>query len=121
MITSWRSYVTATFLAILTHSAATGQDWPSLYDPLTVPTFNITMSDADWETVKADTTFDIEVPAKFFADGEDPIVVSVRRKSATALGDKVSLKIDINEYEDSPSLLQGFRHGSGSSWSPQDL
>jgi spore coat protein CotH len=40
----------------------------------------------------------------FWADGDpdelEPILVSVRRKSADALGDKVSLKIDINEYVD---------------------
>jgi spore coat protein CotH len=40
----------------------------------------------------------------FWADGDTdepvPKLVSVRRKSADALGDKVSLKIDINEYVD---------------------
>ena len=62
------------------------------------------MGPEDWSTIKSDTTFNIEVPAMFWADGDldepDPILVSVRRKSADALGDKVSLKIDINEYVD---------------------
>jgi hypothetical protein len=64
-------------------------------------TLNLEMEPGDWNTVKSDTTYDIEVPAQFWADGETaPILVSVRRKSADALGDKVSLKIDINEYVD---------------------
>ncbi len=59
------------------------------------------MAPGDWATIVADTTFDIEVPALFWAEYEAPILVSVRRKSATLLGwDKISLKIDINEYHD---------------------
>ncbi|MEN8129933.1 MAG: CotH kinase family protein [Pseudomonadota bacterium] len=62
------------------------------------------MDPGDWSKVKSDTTFDIEVPAMFWADGDldepEMILVSVRRKSGDALGDKVSLKIDINEFVD---------------------
>ncbi|MFX0095305.1 MAG: hypothetical protein ACFFBD_26460 [Candidatus Hodarchaeota archaeon] len=35
-----------------------------------------------------------------------PIKVSIRRKSATALGDKISFKIDINEYEEDPDGVE---------------
>jgi hypothetical protein len=40
---------------------------------------------ADWDTIRFDTTNEIEVPAQFWADGESPILVSVRRKSSRAL------------------------------------
>lgn len=77
-------------------------DWPGLYDPFTMLTFNLVMDPSDWTRIVNDDTYDIEVPALFWAteDGNDPpILVSVRRKSATMLGkDKISLKIDINEY-----------------------
>lgn len=74
-------------------------DWPDLYDPFTLLSIDLEMAPGDWSTIVADTTFDIEVPAMFSAEDEAPILVSVRRKSATRLGrDKVSLKIDINEY-----------------------
>jgi spore coat protein CotH len=73
-------------------------EWPGVYDPLQVITLNLDMDPGDWSDVKADGSYTLEVPAQFWADGESPILVSVRRKSADALGDKVSLKIDINEY-----------------------
>jgi hypothetical protein len=85
---------------LLAQNVQAGPGWPAVYDPKTVLNLNLDMSNADWSTVRNDTTFDIEVPAMFWADGEEPILISVRRKSATALGDKVSLKLDINEYVD---------------------
>ena len=91
-------------LFALTTAPASAYDWPGLYDPLQMLTLNLDMDPGDWSTIKNDTTYDIEVPAMFWADGDldepDPILVSVRRKSADALGNKVSLKIDINEYVD---------------------
>ncbi len=85
-------------LFALIANPAHAYDYPDVYDPLQLITLNLDMDPADWSTVKGDTTYDIELPAMFWADGETPILVSVRRKSAEALGDKVSLKIDINEY-----------------------
>ena len=84
-------------------SAATAQNWPDVFDPYTVRTFNLTIDPADWDTIRFDTTNEIEVPAQFWADGEAPILVSVRRKSSRALPSeanprKVGLKIDINEF-----------------------
>jgi spore coat protein CotH len=91
-------------LLVFAVNPANAYDWPGLYDPTQLITLNLDMDPVDWDTVKADTTFDIEVPAMFWADGDldEPVpkLVSVRRKSADALGDKVSLKIDINEYVD---------------------
>jgi spore coat protein CotH len=75
-----------------------------LYNPTQLLTLNLDMDPDHWTAVKADTTHTIEVPAKLWADGDidepTPKLVSVRRKSADPLGDKVSLKIDINEYVD---------------------
>src|SRR5687767_9049140 len=76
--------------------------WPDVFDPFTVRTFNVTLDQADWDTIRFDTTNEIEVPADFWADDEAPIRVSVRRKSSRALPSeadprKIGLKIDINE------------------------
>ncbi|MCH7720246.1 MAG: lamin tail domain-containing protein [Planctomycetes bacterium] len=85
--------------------AATAQGWPDVFDPFQLLTLNLEMDDADWQTIQNDESFSIEVPADFWADGEEPILISVRRKSADPLGErerlgyiKVSLKLDINEY-----------------------
>jgi len=77
--------------------------WPQVFDPFTVRTFNLTLAPEDWDTIRFDTTNEIEVPAQFWADTESPILVSVRRKSSRALPSeldprKVGLKIDINEF-----------------------
>ena len=81
---------------------ADAQGWPAVFDPLQLLTLNLEMDNSDWQTIQNDETFLIEVPAMFWADGEDPILVAVRRKSALPLQNgtpfsKVSLKIDINE------------------------
>lgn len=72
--------------------------YSSLYDPLRMLDLNLEMDPADWNTVRNDLSYDIEKPACFWADGENKIVVSVRRKPNLANGDKVALKIDVNEY-----------------------
>jgi hypothetical protein len=83
-------------------SLARAQGWPEIFDPLVLRTVNLEMSDQDWQTIQHDETFDIEVPTLLWLDGEQPILVSIRRKSADPLTaapgyDKVSYKIDINE------------------------
>jgi hypothetical protein len=77
--------------------------WPQVFDPNVVLNLHLQMTGADWNTVQNDTSFSVEVPAQFWADGEAPILVSVRRKSDKALTaaagfKKVSLRVDINEY-----------------------
>ncbi|UCE61405.1 MAG: IPTL-CTERM sorting domain-containing protein [Phycisphaerales bacterium] len=82
-------------------------DWPAAFDPLELLTLNLDMDPGDWVTVQNDNPYDeqpqIEVPAWFWADGEDAILISVRRKPGDPLTEvpgfiKVSLKLDINEY-----------------------
>ena len=102
----------------LSTSQADVQDWPDLYNPFTLHTLNLELvNPADLDVILHDTTYDIEVPAWFWADGDvieaDPILISVRRKSASALPNeldpqKVSFKLDINEFKRDP--------GGASSW-----
>ena len=82
-------------------------DWPAVFDPLELLTLNLELDPGDWATVQNDDPYDeqpqIEVPAMFWADGETPMLVSVRRKPGDALHNgtpfkKVSLKIDINDF-----------------------
>jgi spore coat protein CotH len=84
---------------------AHAQDWPDVFNPFQILTLNLELSATDWDTIRRDTTNEIEVPAQFWADGETPILVSVRRKSSRALPSesdpiKVGLKVDINELVD---------------------
>ena len=85
-------------------------DWPDFYDPFSLHTLYVeTVNPDDLAVIKNDTTFDIEVPAYLWVAGEEPVVVSIRRKSASAIPNelaadkKVSFKIDINEYHDDPN------------------
>jgi spore coat protein CotH len=69
----------------------------ALFNPFTVIPLNLDLDPVDWEEIRADETFKIKKPAMLYADGETPLLVTVRRKSATPVGAKVSLKIDIND------------------------
>lgn len=73
------------------------QNWPQIYDPLRLQIMEMYLQPADWNKIRADETFDIEVPAVIRLIGEAWMLVSVRRKSGTPVGSKISLKIDINE------------------------
>jgi spore coat protein CotH len=106
--------LSATFLFNTTAQSEdnTALDWPGLYDPFTVLNLRLEVADGyDLDTILNDTTYDIEIPAWFWADGEEShkILVSIRRKSATAIPNeldpnkKVSYKVDINEYKNDPS------------------
>ena len=59
--------------------------WPGVFDPFTVLSLHIEMAGNDWDTIRRDNTNTIEVPAQFYAEGEAPIAVTVRRKSSRAL------------------------------------
>jgi len=89
--------------AIVFTGAAHAQEWPAVYDPFQILTLNLELNPVDWQTVLNDETYDIEVPVWFWTGSEEPIYVSVRRKSGDPISTgggapKVSLKIDINEY-----------------------
>ncbi len=89
--------------ALAPASATQAQGWPGVFDPLQLLALHLDMDNADWQTIQNDESLSIEVPAMFWADGEVPILVAVRRKSADPLNSgggftKVSLKIDINQF-----------------------
>ncbi|MHC4285324.1 MAG: CotH kinase family protein [Planctomycetota bacterium] len=100
--------VTVLLITICCTGSAQAQipDWPGIFEPNQLLTLNIqTVNPSDWDVIRYDMTFDIEVPALFWADGEEAnkLYVSVRRKSCNALPSeadpcKISLKVDINEY-----------------------
>jgi hypothetical protein len=92
-------------ICLLVAPAASAQAWPDVFNPFQILTLNLQLTEQDWDTIRHDLTNEIEVPAWFWADGESPILVSVRRKSSRALPSeadpiKVGLKIDINELVD---------------------
>ncbi|HZI30206.1 MAG TPA: CotH kinase family protein [Gemmatimonadaceae bacterium] len=64
---------------------ASTDTWPGVFDPFTVLSLHIVMSNSDWDTIRRDQTNSIEVLAQFHAEGEAPIAVTVRRKSSRAL------------------------------------
>jgi hypothetical protein len=95
----------ATCAIVSAGTPAWSQSWPEVFDPLVVRNLSLEITPADWDTIRFDLTNEIEVPASLSADGEAPILVSVRRKSSRALPSetdpqKIGLKIDINEYVD---------------------
>ena len=98
--------VSVLLIIVVTAAPATfAQAWPDVFNPFQILTLNLQLSVQDWDTIRHDTTNEIEVPAMFWADGESPILVSVRRKSSRALPSeanpiKVGLKIDVNELVD---------------------
>ena len=92
-----------TVLAGLVHA----QGWPEVFDPTILLTLNIQMDPCDLNVVLNDTDYETELPAWFWANGEESnkIWVSVRRKSGDPINyndannpTKISFKIDINEY-----------------------
>ena len=101
-----QSIVAAVLLSALVAVPAKAQDAEArlaVFNPFQLMTLNLELDPADWDAIRRDMTFENEVPAQFWAEGEAPILVSVRRKSSRALPSesnpvKVGLKIDINEF-----------------------
>jgi hypothetical protein len=69
--------------------------WEDVYDPLVLRSFNVRLTAANYATIQADETFDIQVPATFWLDGDTsgPYTVTIRRKSATPIGEKISYRM----------------------------
>ncbi len=103
-----KSIMRGSVIALIFLVAAPGalaQAWPDVFNPFQILSLNLQLDQQDWDTIRHDLTNEIEVPAMFWADGETPILVSVRRKSSRALPSeanpiKVGLKIDVNELVD---------------------
>ena len=92
-------------ILLIVAPASFAQGWPEVFNPFQILTLNLQLAEQDWDTIRHDITNEIEVPAWFWADGESPILISVRRKSSRALPSeanpiKVGLKLDINELVD---------------------
>ncbi len=81
-----------------THYPAPTQ-WSGIYDPAVLLSLNVRLSATDLATIRADETFDIEVPALFWVDNVDPSPgewnAVIRRKSATPIGDKISYRLKL--------------------------
>ncbi len=124
-----RMFVLLVACLIAWPAAARANECMPVFDPLQVLTLNLQLSQRDWDTIRKDTTFDIEVPATFWADGETGITVSVRRKRGRAVPSesnpqKVPLKIDINEFVDQKwrGLIKvSLENGAGSFGQPFKL
>jgi hypothetical protein len=75
--------------------------WWQVYDPAALLSLNIKISLADYATIQADETFDIEVPAEFWVDNIDPNpgswAILIRRKSATPIGEKISYRMSFEQ------------------------
>lgn len=85
--------------------AHAAMSWEDVYDPDQLLGLNVELSEADYATIRNDETFDIYVPATFWADGEDErYSISIRRKSATAINDKISYRIKIRGQIGDPSV-----------------
>ncbi len=85
-------FILASNFAIVAQSPITS--WSEVYEPLIVRNLNVKLSENDWQTIVNDETFDIEVPALFWMDGEsETYAIVIRRKSATAVGSKVSFRV----------------------------
>lgn len=70
-----------------------------VFNPDQVLDFHLTMADADWAALKADTTNSILFSATFQCGDEAPLPhpVGVRRKRSGSL-DKPGLKVDMNQF-----------------------
>ncbi len=84
------------FLGVMVLQGARA-DWPDLYDPFQIRTLHLQMeSGSSWGSVVSDSDFNNPQNALLWTDEETPIQVTVKRKSDPAVGQKVSVKIDIN-------------------------
>jgi hypothetical protein len=94
----WRARVwTLGLLSAGLASQSVRADWPDLYDPLRVRTLHLQMEPgSSWGAVVSDSDFNNPQNALLWTDAEAPIAVTVKRKSDPAIGQKVSVKIDIN-------------------------
>jgi len=74
-------------------------DWTDIYRTDQVLNLNVQLSLVDYQTIQADETFDIYVPAVFWVDNVSPSPgtwnVLIRRKSASPIGEKISYRMKL--------------------------
>jgi hypothetical protein len=80
-------------------AAGTPTSRVDLYDPTILRGFHVRLSEADYETIRYDDTFDVKVPALFWFEDEEPVErsITIRRKSATPIGDKISYRVAFSQ------------------------
>lgn len=70
--------------------------WEDVYDQFALRHLHVRLTEQDYLTIRHDETFDIKVPAVFWMDGDAGDArynITIRRKSATPLGDKISYRV----------------------------
>jgi hypothetical protein len=72
--------------------------WTDLYDPFVLRSFHIRIHEDDLAAIRADATFDLKRGATFWFEGEEERrPITIRRKSATPIGDKVSYRVAFDQ------------------------
>lgn len=103
-IIRWAAALVAVLL-VAAPAHATTSTWEDVYDPGRLLGLNVQISATDYQTIRQDETFDVYVPAVFWVDGEaERYDVKIRRKSATAIGDKISYRMKILGQVGDPSV-----------------
>lgn len=85
--------------------------WADVYDPFVLRSLNVQISADDWATIRNDETFDIKVPATFWLDGDVGDArydISIRRKSATPIGDKISYRVKFEQQVGNSSIRRWY-------------
>lgn len=71
--------------------------WSEVYNPSALLNLHVRLTALDYATIRHDETFDIKVPAEFWVDNITPDPgawrITIRRKSATPIGEKISYRI----------------------------
>jgi hypothetical protein len=82
-------------------------DWADVYDPFVLRAYHVALTEADYQTIRHDETFDIKVPARFWLEGDTDnaeYLITIRRKSATPIGDKISYRIAFQSQVNNASV-----------------
>jgi hypothetical protein len=71
--------------------------WSAVYHTGALLSLNVQLTADDYATIQTDETFDIKVPAVFWVDNIAPNPgsweITIRRKSATPIGEKISYRV----------------------------
>ena len=109
-------------IAVLASFPTPAAAWPALdhsvpdevarfYDPSVLRSIQLTMLPSDWDVIRRDTSYSIQVPATLTIDGTTlPSQVTVRRKSGFALTginlpSRVALKVYLDTFDDDQGFM----------------